>query len=41
MVKDCGAVSATVPTTQAPVALVYVPWLGLPETNASPAGSRS
>src|SRR5262245_33327369 len=31
----------TVPTAQVPVALVYVPWLGVADTKVSPAGSRS
>src|SRR5262249_11148030 len=29
------------PTSQSPVAAVYVPWLGLAVTKAKPAGSRS
>src|SRR5206468_2801859 len=37
----CGAPAVTVPTSQAPVALLYVPWLGAAETKARPAGSRS
>src|SRR5262245_52382364 len=31
----------TVPTFQIPVALLYVPWLGVAETKARPGGSRS
>ena len=35
------AVVRTSPTVQTPVELSYVPWLGVSETNVSPAGSRS
>jgi hypothetical protein len=39
--RVCGVVVVTVPTLQAPVALLYVPWLGVADTKVSPAGSRS
>ncbi len=36
-----GEPTLTVPTLHSPVAGLYVPWLGVSETNDRPAGSRS
>src|SRR3954468_23141573 len=39
--RVCGVAVVTVPTTQVPVLLVYVPWLGVAARKVRPAGSRS
>src|SRR5262245_44388713 len=40
-VSVAAAPLASEPTFQRPDAAVYVPWLGLAETNVSPAGNKS
>src|SRR5437764_1334736 len=41
MSSVCGPAVVTVPTLHAPVPAMYVPWLGVAETNVRPAGNRS
>jgi hypothetical protein len=39
--RVCGVDVVTVPTVHTPLFEAYVPWLGVADTNDSPAGIRS